>query len=223
MEAQTAPQRRREKSRRNEVLEAARGLFFDKGYRGTTIQQIASHAGYSKRTVYLDYLSKDELFMTICVEGGELLLKQLSEIPLEKSSAEEGIGQLMEAYVSFSRDHTELFRMIFSEATPEIIENCSEELRLRVVHLERECLGVFAGCAERAMEEGLITPMDPWEAAAMLIGAVTGIILLSTGGLQTVFSREALESLVDKAIWGLWRGLRAENDASAAHLENKEA
>ena len=73
MDAQTTRARTRERSRGGAILEAARELFFKNGYRGTTVQQIASQAGYSKRTVYLDYLSKDELFMTICVEGGELL------------------------------------------------------------------------------------------------------------------------------------------------------
>ena len=121
MDAQTTRVRRGERSRGGAILEAARELFFKNGYRGTTVQQIASQAGYSKRTVYLDYLSKDELFMTICVEGGELLLKNLSEIPLHEFSAEAGLERIMQAYVAFSREQSEYFRMIFSDATPAII------------------------------------------------------------------------------------------------------
>jgi AcrR family transcriptional regulator len=223
MDAQTTRVRRGERSRGGAILEAARELFFKNGYRGTTVQQIASQAGYSKRTVYLDYLSKDELFMTICVEGGELLLKTLSEIPLHEFSAEAGLERIMQAYVAFSREQSEYFRMIFSEATPAIIANCSEELRVQVEHLERACLGVVVVCAERAMREGSITEIDPWEAAGMLIGTATGIILLSTGGLQTVFSREALESLVERAVWSLWRGLRAQDESPEEDLERQEA
>ena len=110
--------------------------------------------------------------------------------------------------------------MIFSESTPEIIANCSEELRQRVTSVERACLGVVAGWAERATREGLITRIDPWEAAGIVIGAATGIILLSMGGVQTVFSKEALESLVEKTVRILWDGLRVKDRAAGAAPHN---
>jgi AcrR family transcriptional regulator len=217
-EPRQEPRKRRtgQQSRREAFLDAARGLFFKKGYRGTTIQQITSQAGYSKRTMYLDYPNKDELFITVCIEGGELLLEKLTEVPVEELSVQDAVEQLVRAYLAFSRDHSEYFRMIFSESTPEIIANCSEELRGRVTSVERACLGVVASWAERAAREGLIRPIDPWEAAGIMIGAATGIILLSMGGVQTVFSKEALESLVEQAVRILWEGLSGPAKAAAS-------
>ncbi len=223
MQVQTTRARSRQRSRGDEVLDAARGLFFEKGYRGTTIQQIASGAGYSKRTVYLDYVNKDELFITICVEGGELLLEKLTEIPQDELPVEDCIEQIIDAIVAFSRNHGEYFRMIFSEATPEMIANCSEELRGRVAALERECLGVVVAWAERAMREGLIARVDPWAIAGIVVGSATGIVLLSMGGLQTVFTRETLESLVDRAVQTLWKGLRVSDGSAGADLRGQEA
>ena len=208
MSSQPAQTCEKKKNRRDETLEAARELFFKQGYRGTSILQIAQRAGYSKRTVYLDYRNKDELFMTVCEEGGRLLLEKLREIPHDRLSVEEAVDRFMNLYVTFSRDHREYFRMIFSEATPEIIANCTEELRVRVAELERACLDVLVSWAERAMREGLIPEVDPWEVAGIIVGTATGIILLSMGGSQTVFSQKTLEDLVQKAIGTLWRGLR---------------
>jgi AcrR family transcriptional regulator len=221
VKTQTARRRNRERSRGEEILDAARELFFDKGYRGTTIQQIAFRAGYSKRTVYLDYVSKDEIFMTICVEGGELLLKKLMEIPQDQFSAERSIEQIIDAYVAFSRNQNEYFRMIFSESTPEIIANCSEELRGRVADLERACLGVIVGWAERSMREGLIPRHDPWEIAGIVVGSATGIILLSMGGRQSVFTKETLESLVNRSVRTLWKGLRTSDEPAGADLQRE--
>jgi len=212
----------RQKGRKEEILDAARGLFFEKGYRGTTIQQIASHAGYSKRTVYLDYPSKDDLFMTVCVEGGEHLLENFKEIPDGELSVEACIERIMNAYIAFSREQNAYFRMIFSESSPDIVANCSEELRARVACLERACLGVVVSWAERAMREGLITRIDPWEAAGILVGTATGIILLSLGGRQTVFSKETLESLVNKALWTLWKGLRVRDESAGEDPHSRE-
>ncbi len=222
VEALATQKGNRNRCRRDEILDAARGLFFKKGYRGTTIQQIASHAGYSKRTVYLDYSSKDELFIRVCVEGGDLLLEKLEKIPRDELSVEACIEELMNAYIAFSREHGEYFRMIFSESTPEIIANCSEELRTRVAHLERACVGVVVAWTERAMREGFITRIDPWEAAGIMLGAATGTILLSMGGRQTVFSKETLESLVKKGVRILWKGLRVPDKSARADLEEQE-
>lgn len=212
MADQATRKNNREKSRRDELLDAARELFFRDGYRGTTMQQIAGHAGYSKRTVYLDYLNKDELFISVCAEGGEFLLDKLSRSPAGDMSVEESIDRFLDVYVDFSRDHREYFRMIFSESTPDIIANCTPKLRARVAGLERACLGVLVELTKQAVKEKIIPPIDPWEAAGIFVGTATGIILLSMGGSQTVFSRETLESLMKNAIRTLWRGLRAQNE-----------
>ena len=209
MPTQATTRKRRLRNRRDEVLDAARELFIINGYRGTTVEQIARHAGYTKRTVYLDYLNKDELFITVCAEGGELLLANLGQIQDDGLSVEEGIDRLLEVYVEFSRDHSEYFRMIFSEASPEIIANCTPGLRERVADLERACLKVMVEFVERAVREEVIPPTDPWEVAGIFLGAAAGIILLSMGGSQTVFTKKTLESLVKKAIRTLWKGLRS--------------
>ena len=211
MPVQANQRRNRSKSRRNEVLDAARLLFFSKGYHGTTVEQIATRAGYSKRTVYLDFLNKDELFITVCAEGGERLFEKLNQIPREGISFESAIDQFVRTYIEYSRDHGEYYRMIFSEATPEIISNCSEELRTRLDAVERACLGVIVDWAERAMREGIIPKIDPWEAAVAFFGTASGIIQLFRG-IQVIFSREALESIVRKTTWTLWRGLTTKQE-----------
>jgi AcrR family transcriptional regulator len=156
--------------------------------------------------VYLDFLNKDELFITVCEEGGELLFDKLNQIPRNEMPLESAIDQFVRVYIEFSRDYGEYYRMIFSEATPEIIANCSEGLRERLDRVERACLGVLVEWAERAMREGIIPKMDPWEAAVAFFGSATGIIQLFRG-IQVIFSREALESIVRKTTWTLWRGL----------------
>lgn len=201
------PSPRLKRDRPAEVLRAARSLFFQNGYRATTIQLIAQHAGYSKRTVYLDYQNKDDLFIAICAEGGQLLLDQLHAIPAHQLSVEQCIDAFLDVYIRFAREHAEYYRMIFSEATPAIIANCSPALRSRVGELERACLGVIVAWAERAIDEGRIEKVDPWETAGILVGTTTGIVLLSMGGSQTVFSRNTLDSLVKQAVRTYWRGL----------------
>jgi len=210
----TRPSRRNgvARDRRAELLDAARDLFFKKGHRGTTIQQIAERAGYSKRTVYLDFETKDELFMTICAEGGELVLDALRAVPADALDIAGLIDAFQELFILFSREHSEYFRMIFSEATPEIIANCSPAVRERAARLEHDCIDVVVRWIERAIREAHIRPVDPWDTAGILVGAATGIILLSMGGSQTVYSRRTREDLVRQAVRIIWQGLRTREE-----------
>ncbi len=50
------------------VIDAARALFLQQGYAGTTMEQIAARAGLTKRTVYNNYGDKDALFMQIVAD-----------------------------------------------------------------------------------------------------------------------------------------------------------
>jgi TetR/AcrR family transcriptional repressor of mexJK operon len=50
------------------VVDAARALFLEQGYAGTTMEQIAARAGLTKRTVYNNYGDKDALFTRIVAD-----------------------------------------------------------------------------------------------------------------------------------------------------------
>jgi len=50
-------------SRRDRILEAAMRQFADRGYRGTRVEDVASEVGVAKGTVFLDFGSKEGLFL----------------------------------------------------------------------------------------------------------------------------------------------------------------
>lgn len=68
MPKKTAPARRfrrRPEARPEELLESALTVFGERGYRATTLAEVARHAGVSKGTVYLYFASKDDLFVAM--------------------------------------------------------------------------------------------------------------------------------------------------------------
>ncbi|MFT4054417.1 MAG: TetR/AcrR family transcriptional regulator [Novosphingobium sp.] len=52
-----------------EVLRVGRKVFVERGFRGTTMDAIATEAGVSKRTLYLWHADKSALFRACIVEG----------------------------------------------------------------------------------------------------------------------------------------------------------
>jgi len=51
------------------ILEAARSVFAEKGYHDARMEDIAELVGVSKRTLYLYFTNKEELFAAICAEA----------------------------------------------------------------------------------------------------------------------------------------------------------
>ena len=204
------PKRRIKRNRRNDILSSARELFFTRGYRLTTIEQIASRAGYSKRSVYLDFANKDDLFITITNEGLEIVMNRLREIPHDSLGFEEYVERYLEIIMAFSLEHPEYFKMLTADVTPEIIANCSEDVRKRAFLNERAGIGLIAETAKRAMREGVIAKGNPWEIAELFIGSVVGIITLTMSGSQAMMSPAEMRKKVRNLGRLLCRGLRKE-------------
>jgi AcrR family transcriptional regulator len=188
------------------LLAAARDLFFEQGYSGTTMVQVAQRAGLSKRATYLYFKNKDELFISVASAGLEILQAWLEEIDVEQGSLQSRIQRTMEVYLRFATDESQYFRIIFSEASEGMIANVSPELREQMARQERHCLAVVARIIERGVREGVLPPSDPWETAVIYWGTATGILLLSFGASQTVVGRSVREELIAKAVWLLFRG-----------------
>lgn len=60
---------RRKEARPQELTEAALGLFVEKGFAATCLEDVASRAGVSKGTLYLYFSSKEALFEAVIREG----------------------------------------------------------------------------------------------------------------------------------------------------------
>ena len=75
--------------RRPLVLDAALGLFVERGYRGTAMEAIAEAAGVTKPVVYECYPSKAELFRALLErEEGRLLGAVATALPSDSAAAD---------------------------------------------------------------------------------------------------------------------------------------
>jgi len=79
----STPTRRRQATgrRRREILDAALACFLEQGVEGTTIEQIRDRSGASHGSIYHHFGSKDEIALTLFVEGMQVYhLKVLSAL-----------------------------------------------------------------------------------------------------------------------------------------------
>ncbi len=70
---------REKAARRDAILEAAKSVFFERGYHTATMDRIAEEVELSKGSLYLHFPSKEELYISLLVEGLAELCKRFDQ------------------------------------------------------------------------------------------------------------------------------------------------
>lgn len=107
-----------EARKRREIIDGARRVFFDKGFDGASMDEIARSSGVSKATIYVYFDSKEALFQTL-VEADR---RKSAERMFEVDDADPDVAHLLKRIgVSFMTmmvepDHIRLIRMVIGAA-----------------------------------------------------------------------------------------------------------
>src|SRR5579875_1469652 len=80
--------------RQQAMIQAARELFIENGYRGTTLEAIIAKAGGSRQTLYQRFGGKRGLFGAIVSEVGERLAASIEQPDALRLPPREGLSRL---------------------------------------------------------------------------------------------------------------------------------
>ena len=134
------------------IIEAAIALFTEKGFHGTSIQEIAAHAGISKGAFYLHFKSKDALQVEIFRYYTSLIQEEMENAVDPAQSAKENFLRQTEVQISQIQRHTDFIAMVVRDQAyslnPELIRFI-EELRVSQAEWYREQLTAMYGQAIR--------------------------------------------------------------------------
>lgn len=110
----TRERRHREAAgRRKEILDAARRLFWQHGYAGTSIPKIAREAELAPGTIYLYFPSKEALYVELLLEGYEILHRRLATEAQNPAPPKEKAARLLDVFLGFARAYPEYYEIIF--------------------------------------------------------------------------------------------------------------
>ena len=137
--------------RKEEILNAAETVFFEKGLAASTMDEIADRAELSKGTLYLYYKSKEDLYMAIICRGHQILFKMFQEAAATGESSIKLLENLGQAYFTFYKRYHDYFRMFsFSENT-QLHSQVSEEMKNTCAE-SGQCLG---GVVQEVIRKGI--------------------------------------------------------------------
>lgn len=98
---------RRKEQRRTQILDAAERLFYEKGFDGVTMDEIADAVELSKGSLYVYFKNKDSLFFAIVARVHREYFRQFKESLDEIESGGDQIRRMIRHLVDFTKDHRE--------------------------------------------------------------------------------------------------------------------
>jgi len=104
---------------KEKIVETARGLFAEKGYKSTTTAEIAREAGFSEGTIYRHFNSKKELLMECVIPALQKIVDStehyLEHYPNQKEDLRTLVIKMLEMRLQLFQENYQTFRIIFSE------------------------------------------------------------------------------------------------------------
>jgi AcrR family transcriptional regulator len=174
----TERKEREKEHRKEEILDAAQKVFFEKGLATATMDEIAEAAELSKGTLYLYYKSKEDMYLAVMMRGMEVLYKIYEPIVSSNDTSVQKLAKFGDTYKNFFHSHRSFFRMFHFLQAPQFHKQVSEEMRQACSVESRKMWDMVIGLLRRGMEEGAFrSDLNPVEVAIILWSSATALLL----------------------------------------------
>jgi TetR/AcrR family transcriptional repressor of mexJK operon len=159
------------------IREAAASLFLEKGYLGTSMDEVAAAAQISKQTIYTHFASKEELFADLVLGNAERVegfVSSMSDTLRDSRDLETGIRDVARQYIRLVTrpEVLRLRRLVLGEVSrfPDLARTYYERVPGRV-------LGALAELFAELAAQGRLRIEDPKLAAQHFAWLTLGIPL----------------------------------------------
>ncbi len=207
----TSSRREREKlQRRDDLLRAAKKVFFKKGLHNATIDDVAAEAEVGKGTVYLYFDTKETILAHLLLEGLEELVQDLEAAfaPDQKLAARTRLRRISNAYLEFFQTNPEYYRLMMAFDRGHFQETVDPVVYKQVHHRSLRGLEWVVRAIDQAKEEGVMDVDDTRHAASVLWAGLNGVLVLLSHPLRADIVASDLESMYQSMIEVLIKGLK---------------
>jgi AcrR family transcriptional regulator len=154
---------------REQLLGTAAELFFQRGYRGASLEELAARLGVKKASLYYYIDSKEDLLLEICERRLDAIESRIHPIAESRVSPDECLRRMIHAYVDLALQDT-----YFRTAVHRIYD-LDDTNRLTVLRRFRELERYFERVIVSGQQRNLFKPVDPRLAVLAILGMCDAI------------------------------------------------
>lgn len=141
---------------RLELLSAAATLFARKGYRASTLDDLADVLGVAKPTIYQYVKGKEALLLEVFETLLDIVEARLGPIARSRQAPDEKLRRMVHAYVRIMAEQPDMATMWMREEA-----SFSEKNLLHILRRNRKLERIFEAVVEEGQAAGLFRPIMP--------------------------------------------------------------
>ncbi len=151
---------------RTAILDAAKQLFMQDGFRGISMRQIAEAVGVTKAALYYHFQDKEGLFVAIIEEYLTAMSVLIDQVTDTDQSVREQVSDLVQRILTQPPEQRSIIRLASQE-----MGNISQPNRARFLEMyHNRFINRIATLLQTGMEQGELRPIDPRLATWTLLG-----------------------------------------------------
>lgn len=182
------------KYNRDEVLAKAMWVFWNKGYLGTSIQDLVEGMGINRFSIYDAFKSKEELFLLSLRKYRSQILNPQLAILTDSSQGLESISVYFKSFVALTTSGKVPASCLMINTIAEFGRGDAKVLEVTDVYLQDLKYGFLSALTRAKKSEEISASTDTLGLAQMLLGLAQGL-----GVLVRTQPAKDLQALVDHA------------------------
>ena len=153
--------------RREQILEVATRLFAERGFSGTSLDDVAAEIGFTKPAIYYWFDSKDEILFEI---HDRIVAGAMRRVRAIRRSGMPAHGQLvaaLRAHAETLLDNIEA-NLVFDRDQHSLSDDRRRSIRRRERDYERALAEIY----RQGIDDGSLRPIEPRLAVGAMLGAI---------------------------------------------------
>jgi len=197
-------------NRKNTILKAARRLFFDRGFKSVTVDNIAAKAEVSKGSIYLCFESKEEIYAQILISDNIALYERIKNFSHTEASATQLLLEFARIYVDYFLNNNELFRILMTFMMQTSQMNLTEKQNNELIRSTNQNIMIISEIIQKGVDSGEFSPIgDIQQMQNGIWGMLNGIISLYLFTGNPIKRTERIHSTVRDSLNVFINGLKA--------------
>ncbi len=169
--------------REKRIIDIAQEVFVARGYEGASVPAIAEAAGYNKRTLYLYFKDKEEIFLAVVLRCMELLkasFKNAAEMVPENKT---GLKEFAWAFFCFAEEYPEFMDLIMVYESRHFVYHEADkpdhynERHAACQKVSDNIADIATAAIETGVKNGsIVTELAPRQLMLLLWGQIFGVL-----------------------------------------------
>lgn len=160
---------------REEILEAAARVFTRVGYRGASLRDVASEAGFTTGAIYSNFRGKPDVLLTLFERHNQRLAAEITTAAIAEQDPERQLARAAERWMRLLREEPAWYELLIEFW---VLAVRDPELRVQYAQRFRAVRSAIGSLIEeRAREQGLDLTLSGEELGSTAIALADGLAL----------------------------------------------